>query len=100
MATLIQIDELVLGVPVLFQRFRAARIKATWDVINEDEQTAHHADRLVWANGIIDDYSGGDINQEYRLFLSNATIQSSGDLSSDNDIQYVVNSYVNTWAGV
>jgi hypothetical protein len=35
---------------------------------------------------------------EYARFLSNATIQSSGNSSSDNDIQFVVNGMVNSWA--
>lgn len=99
MATLQQIDELVLGVPTLFQRFRAARIKAAWDIINENPATANHADRLVWANAIIADYETSDIQSEYRLFLSNTTIQTSGIASTDNDIQYVVNSFIDTWAG-
>ena len=99
MATLQQIDELVLGVPTLYQRFRAARIKAAWDIINEDPGTTNHVDRVTWANGIIEDYEGDDIYSEYRLFLSNATIQTSGIASTDNDIQYVVNSFVDTWAG-
>lgn len=99
MATLQQIDELVLGVPTLFQRFRAARIEAAWDILNEDPSTENHVDRLAWANTVVSDYVGGNIQSEYRLFLSNATIQTSGIASTDNDIQYVVNTFVDTWAG-
>lgn len=99
MATLMEIDGLVLGAPTLFQRFRAARLKAAWDIMNEDPGTTNHADRVTWANSIIADYESSDVQSEYRLFLSNTTIQTSGISSTDNDIQFVVNSFVDTWAG-
>lgn len=99
MATLMEIDGLVLGAPTLFQRFRAARLKAAWDITNEDPGTANHADRLTWANSIIAAYDSGNVQSEYRLFLSNTTIQTSGIASTDNDIQFVVNSFIDTWAG-
>ena len=99
MATLMEIYSLVHGAPELEQRFQAARIKAAWDILNESPSTTGHTERLVWAEAILDDVST-DAEEEYTRFLSNATIQSSGTSSTDNDILFVVNSWVNTWAGV
>lgn len=96
---LIDIHSLVVGTPELEQRFCAARLKAAWDVINEDAGTPSHAARLVWADKIVTDYFA-DKDKEYRRFLSNATIQSSGAASTDNDISFVVASFLNTYAGV
>lgn len=99
MATLKELNDLVVGSPTLEQRFKAARIKAAWDVTNESVETEHHTERLVWATKIIDGYVT-DQSKEYNRFLANATIQTSGNESADNDIVYVVNSLVNTYAGV
>lgn len=96
---LTDIYSLVHGNVELQQRFEAARIKASWDVLNEDESTTNHAERLIWANGIIGN-TKNNINEEYVRFLSNSTIQSEGNAATDSDIQFVVNSLVNTYAGV
>lgn len=98
MATLIQIHNAVMGAPLLRQRFSAARLQAAWDILNESAATPSHAARLAWANKIITDYDA-DLDAEYRRFLSNATIQSAAN-PTDNDIQFVVNSFVNAWATV
>ena len=97
MATLLEISNLVNGTPTLKQRFLASRAKAAWDVLNEDPGTTNHADRLLWSESILDDYEAHS-QEEYLRFLSNATIQSSGNDSTDNDIQYVTNSMLDTFA--
>jgi hypothetical protein len=99
MATLEQLDALIVGNPLLRQRFRAARIKAAWNVVNEDAQTAHHAARLVWANKILANYET-DLDVEYRWFCSNATVQASPNTTTDNDLDYVVATFLNQWAAV
>jgi hypothetical protein len=99
MATLTELDALIVGCSLLRQRFRAARLKAAWDVINEAETTQHHTERLAWANKIVGDYDK-DLDKEYRWACSNAVIQSSGDASTDSDINSVVSGFVNAWAGV
>lgn len=98
MATLVEIHALAAGAPELRQRFAAARLKAAWDVLNESSGTTNHAARLVWANKIIDGYET-DLDVEWRRFLSNATIQAVGVAATDNDIQFVVNSFTDTFAG-
>jgi hypothetical protein len=97
MATLLEISNLILGAPTLRQRFLAGRVKAAWDILNESPSTTNHANRLIWSVSVLDTYEGHAQN-EYTRFLSNPTIQASGNSSTDNDIQFVVNSMVDAWA--
>ena len=99
MATLEQLDALIVGNPLLRQRFRAARIKAAWNVVNEDAQTANHAARLVWAGKILANYET-DLDVEYRWFCSNSTVQASPNTTTDNDLDYVVATFLNQWAAL
>jgi hypothetical protein len=99
MPTLEQLDALIVGNPLLRQRFRAARIKAAWNVVNESAQTANHAARLVWANKVIANYEA-DLDEEYRWMCSNPTIQANASASPDSDLEFVVASLINQWAGV
>ncbi len=99
MATLEQLDALILGNPLLRQRFRAARIKAAWNVVNESASTANHAARLTWANKILDNYEA-ELDEEYRWLCSNATIQSDPATTSDNDLEFIVATFLNKWARV
>lgn len=97
MATLNEVHQLVNGSPDLRQRFLAARVEACWDVAEESPSTTNHANRLSWAESILDDYNAHS-QREYTRFLANATIQTNGNSSTDNDIQYVVNESVDSWA--
>jgi len=99
MATLTELDALVVGNPILRQRFRASRLKAAWNVVNEAVNTANHAERIAWANKIIGGYET-DLDAEYRWLCSNTTIQANPSGASDNDIDFVVASFLNQWAGV
>jgi predicted RNase H-like nuclease len=98
MANLKQIDSLIVGNPELRQKFRASRIKAAWFVVNEDPATQHHLLRKAWANKIIANYEA-DLDMEYRWLCSNATIQANPDAATDSDIDYVVATFLNQWAG-
>jgi hypothetical protein len=97
MSTLIQIYALVEGSSELKQRFLSARLKAAWDILNEDAGTVNHTSRLTWANGIIDNFKN-KADAEFARFLSNTTIQANAGSSTDNDVQFVVNSLINTYA--
>lgn len=99
MANLKQIDSLIIGNPELRQKFRAARIKAAWSVVNESPSTSNHVERRGWASKIIANYEA-DLDLEYRWLCSNATIQANPDAATDADIDYVVSAFLNQWAGV
>lgn len=75
-------------------RVAAAVAKASNDIINESEATANHAERLAWAKASIRN-AESTADQMLWLVVQNGTIQTNGLSSTDNDIQYVVNSYIN-----
>lgn len=98
-ATLQNIHDLAFGGAQLRQRFLAARLKAAWDVLNEDAQAPNHAARLAWAEKVLANPEA-DAQREYLRFLSNTTIQAWGGASTDNDVQFVVNSFVDANAAI
>lgn len=78
-------------------RIAAAVAKAAYDILNEDAGTTYHAERVVWAKEAMSDpYGVADVI--VWTVVQNATIQGSGINSTDNDIQFVVNSNVNNFA--
>lgn len=97
MANLKQIDSLIIGNPELRQKFRASRIKAAWNILNESPSTENYLIRKAWADKIITNYEV-DLDKEYRLLCSNSTIQANPDEATDSDIDYVVASFINEWA--
>jgi len=82
----------------LRNRVLAAVLKAATDVINEDEATANHANRYTWATGLLESEATlkAAAAKAYVGVCGNATIQASGLASTDGDIQYTVNSLIDT----
>lgn len=81
----------------LKERVGGACLKAAYDIVNEDPVTANHANRMIWAQEVLQNFMT-KANQMYLTVLANATIQASGTNSTDNDIQFVVNSLINQFA--
>jgi hypothetical protein len=76
---------------------QAALAKASYDVINESGATQYHTERLAWAITTIKNPE--DVMEKMIwMVLQNPTIISSGTTFVENDIQFVVNSYINTFA--
>jgi hypothetical protein len=76
---------------------QAALAKAAYDVINESGATQYHTERLAWANATIKNPI--DVMEKMIwLVLQNPTIIASGTTFVENDIQFVVNSYINIFA--
>jgi len=73
---------------------------AARDVINEDEGTANHAIRIVWAQWMRADPDRviAEAHRAMLRVLDNATVSAAGNTATDNDVQFVVNSIVNTMA--
>lgn len=88
------------GTHVLRKQVAVAMHSAAVDVINEDEATENHSNRLVWARRVTQGNSGPLDMAERWIWkvLENATIQASPDTATDNDVQFVVNSIVNVMA--
>jgi len=78
-------------------RISAAVAKAGFDITNEDPGTTYHTERLAWAKNAMKN-PDTVTDQMVWLVVQNATIQSSGISSTDNDIQFVVNSNINNLA--
>ena len=78
--------------------------KAGVAVMNESNATANHADRVAFAEKVfVGDY---DLTQYTYSVLSNPTILAALDVSendlglADSDIEFVVNSVFDAFAGV
>lgn len=76
--------------------------KAAVDVGNEAENTANHANRLHWANQVLANNEGPQQMAGRWIWkvLENATIQSAPAAATDSDVQFVVNSIVDTMANI
>ena len=87
----------------LRNRVAVALAKAAEDVRNEAAATANHGARFEWATSVVLASENGPEGEARRLMwmvLQNATIQASGEASTDNDIQFVVSGLVDFAAGV
>lgn len=96
MATLEQIFNLRFQ-GALKPRVTAAVAKAAQDVLNEDPGTANHVARVAWAKAALQNAQAAAEEMMWGV-VGNATIQASGDSSTDNDIQFVVNGLINTFS--
>lgn len=78
-------------------RVESAISKAAQDVINEDPGTLNHLSRLDWAIDAL--IRGRNYSEMFSRFVSlNATVQAAGGTATDNDLQYIVNSYIDAVA--
>jgi hypothetical protein len=81
----------------LKNRVMAAIAKAAQDVINESDTTENHANRIIWARDSLTDAQ--TMAEKFMwAVVGNASIQNNGANSTDNDIQFVVNSNIDTFA--
>ncbi len=97
MATRLELYNLRFTATTLKSRVASAIAKAAQDVLNESDQTENHANRIVWARAGLNDARAMAERMMWGV-LGNATIASEGDASTDNDVQFVVNSLINTFA--
>lgn len=97
MATLAELYNLRFTSAGLKNRTVAAIAKAAQDVLNESDQTANHTARVAWAKLALADAPAMAEKMLWGL-LSNATIAGDGEAATDNDIQFVVNSLIDTFA--
>lgn len=79
-------------------RVEVAISNAAIAVLNEDPATENNADRVIWASDALANTKGMTERMLWGVW-GNSTIQTSGDASTDNDIQFVVNGLVNTYSG-
>lgn len=91
MATLIEVSRLLNARGDLWNKFRGGVIKSAASVYAEADITPNHTARLAWAQDIL---ANGNVDKRteemYRMAMTNPTIASAGDASTDNDVEYVI----------
>ncbi len=87
---------------LLKAKFMGACLKAAYNILNEDAGTSNHANRVTWANvilsGTVAEAEASALQHLRYAMASNATLQSAGDAATDNDVEFIVNSQINTFA--
>ena len=85
---------------LLVRQTAVALIKAATDVTLEDAGTQNHVKRLAWANDVLETRNAITQRASDALWkiLENPTIAATMDNCSDSDVQFVVNSLVDTFA--
>jgi len=82
------------------RRVKYFMTKAAVAILGEDDQTANHAERVVYANKVLD---GSASVYEYAVGVTtNGTIATNinGDVDpTDNDVEFTVNSMIDDYAG-
>jgi hypothetical protein len=82
----------------VFRRFQAACLIAAKDIRGELDTTVRHADRLAWANAILQAEPQGSFGRVYAhlryAIATNSAFQTSGVNVLDGDIQFIINSQV------
>ena len=96
-ATLADIQKFSLGTPLLKQRFQSGRLQNAWNVAGEAVGTTNHAVRLAWAKKVFADLSK-DLDYEYNWWLSNSTVQASGDAITDAQVVSTIAALIDSWA--
>jgi len=91
--TYIEIFQLRYNSGELKNRVAVAASIAANDITNEDPGTANHAARLAWANATLLNTQGVAEKAMWGI-CHNATIQASGDASTDADIQFTFNGLI------
>ena len=97
MATLSELFNLRYGTTTLKNRLTASVAKSAQAVMTEDAGTANHAQRIKWAQGALANAPAMAESMLWGL-LSNATIVAAGEAATDNDIDFVVASLIDTFA--
>ena len=85
--------------PLLQHRAMVAVATAAVAVLNEAGSTPNHAARLAWASKALADPPGMARKMTFAI-MANATLQTSGDTMLDSDLQFVVNSLVDTFSAL
>ena len=87
---------------LLKAKFVGACLVAAYNILNEGVGTENHANRLTWANVVLNG-TVAEVEEKVMQHLryaiaSNATLQAAGEGATDNDVQFIVNSQLNTFA--
>lgn len=93
-----ELYQAMVGENDFWKQVAGAIMVAARDIQNEDPETVNHADRLAWAAAAIENPKGMARRMLVDV-LENATIAADVENAADNDVQWVVNSLIDTYAG-
>jgi hypothetical protein len=80
-----------------WKKVAGACLVAARDIDNEDPGTTNHANRVTWA-AEVREVLESKAKELLPDVLTNPTIQANVAGATDNDIQFVVNSLIDTYA--
>jgi hypothetical protein len=86
---------------VLLPRFMGSCLKSAGAIKAESGATSNHANRVTWANSVIATQQGCEDRARqimFAAFANNATLQQAGETATDNDIDYLVAAFIDTFA--
>lgn len=82
---------------VFLSRIQMALWVAATDVLNEPAGTDKHGKRVEWARNTLKSSVADNLREVAVRVLANPTVGSAGALAPDSDIQFVVNSLIDTF---
>jgi len=82
---------------VFLSRIQMALWVAATDVISEPTDTPKHERRADWAKSTLKSSIADNLREVAVRVLANPTVGSAGALAPDSDIQFVVNSLIDTF---
>lgn len=82
---------------VFLSRIQMALWVAATDVISEPTDTPKHERRSDWAKSTLKSSIADNLREVAVRVLANPTVGSAGALAPDSDIQFVVNSLIDTF---
>ena len=82
---------------VFLSRIQMALWVAATDVISEPTDTPKHERRADWARNTLRSSIADNLREVAVRVLANPTVGSAGALAPDSDIQFVVNSLIDTF---
>jgi hypothetical protein len=75
-------------------RVTAAVVQGAGDIKNEDPSTPNHENRIAWADYAFANSQGIAENAMWDVVM-NPAINAAGEAATDQDILFVVNSWIN-----
>lgn len=93
-----ELYQAMVGENDFWKQVAGAIMVAAKDIIAENPGTANHEDRLAWALKAQNNPKSAAKEMLVDV-LKNATIAADVEGATDNDVQFVVNSLIDTYAG-
>lgn len=97
MATLLELHSISQSSGELFARFEAGMLYKSWEIVGEDPGTTNHANRIELAKNTLLNLSPV-AKQYFKYFLSDETIQTNIESSTDGEIMTAITNFYNTMA--